>query len=471
LIALQYHEVKLKFTWGTSNDAVYHGGATATTDTPNCEVWVDYIYLDTDERRRFAQVSHEYLIEQVQVMGGKVAKSHTLNFNHPVKELIWLNNSHLGSKKTHIELNGHERFAPQFKEYFQYRQPYDYHARTPHGEERSRMYDKGVDLGGSSTSPILSFTGVVYDTNLATTRGAVDGTAVGFCCTNADGSAVSSGADIQGIILDPDLDLSVGAELYLMFSSTGHTYPSYLQVGVTSFSAGLLLFNILATDPNGPHIQGKTATTDRLQIYQAGSPTAIETQTYTSAPPLAAFIGNTTMTATANKFTAVNSTGTSLTPDDGRSLVLPTNLNIHESEIHRVIHTDMSAITSATTHASGHKETIAHVESYNHLTGLIRYDKQVIVSLVATQVVDILHIRVLGVGLALVGPSSLPQHINVYSFALKPEEHQPSGTCNFSRIDNAQLKFDASVEIDSIYAVNYNVLRIMSGMGGLAYSN
>ena len=65
--------------------------------------------------------------------------------------------------------------------------------------------------------------------------------------------------------------------------------------------------------------------------------------------------------------------------------------------------------------------------------------------------------------------------INVYSFGLKPEEHQPSGTCNMSRIDNANL----SLELESVsggavarvYATNYNVLRIMSGMGGLAYSN
>jgi len=62
--------------------------------------------------------------------------------------------------------------------------------------------------------------------------------------------------------------------------------------------------------------------------------------------------------------------------------------------------------------------------------------------------------------------------IGVYSFALKPEEHQPSGTCNFSRIDNAQLTgTDITTTIDTIFAVNYNVLRIMSGMGGLAYSN
>jgi hypothetical protein len=84
-----------------------------------------------------------------------------------------------------------------------------------------------------------------------------------------------------------------------------------------------------------------------------------------------------------------------------------------------------------------------------------------------------------------------PNPINVYSFAIAPEEHQPSGTCNFSRIDNATLVFDsfrpvltAGTPTDignfpskaypynfRLYAVNYNILRIMSGMGGLAYSN
>ena len=69
--------------------------------------------------------------------------------------------------------------------------------------------------------------------------------------------------------------------------------------------------------------------------------------------------------------------------------------------------------------------------------------------------------------------------INVYSFALKPEEHQPSGSCNFSRIDNATLQLvlsNATVTSTNtakvrVYATNYNVLRVMSGMGGLAYSN
>uniref|UniRef100_A0A6C0DFK7 Major capsid protein C-terminal domain-containing protein n=1 Tax=viral metagenome TaxID=1070528 RepID=A0A6C0DFK7_9ZZZZ len=69
--------------------------------------------------------------------------------------------------------------------------------------------------------------------------------------------------------------------------------------------------------------------------------------------------------------------------------------------------------------------------------------------------------------------------INVYSFALRPEEHQPSGTCNFSRIDNATLQLvlsNATVEGTRtakvrVYATNYNVLRIMSGMGGLNFSS
>jgi hypothetical protein len=69
--------------------------------------------------------------------------------------------------------------------------------------------------------------------------------------------------------------------------------------------------------------------------------------------------------------------------------------------------------------------------------------------------------------------------INVYSFALRPEEHQPSGTCNFSRIDNAVLQLVLSANtVDSnntakvrVYARGVNVLRVVSGMAGVAYSN
>jgi len=62
-----------------------------------------------------------------------------------------------------------------------------------------------------------------------------------------------------------------------------------------------------------------------------------------------------------------------------------------------------------------------------------------------------------------------------YSFALQPEEHQPTGTCNFSRIDNAQvsvqMKSNCQTTLQKLFAINYNILRIQSGMGGLAFSN
>ena len=76
LIALQYHEVKVILNH-TLNDAT-KGFPTLTTNS----LWCDYIYLDTDERRRFAQVSHEYLIEQVQQQSiTDTLSSNDLNFN------------------------------------------------------------------------------------------------------------------------------------------------------------------------------------------------------------------------------------------------------------------------------------------------------------------------------------------------------------------------------------------------------
>jgi len=59
--------------------------------------------------------------------------------------------------------------------------------------------------------------------------------------------------------------------------------------------------------------------------------------------------------------------------------------------------------------------------------------------------------------------------IYVYSFALNPEAHQPSGTVNMSRIDNATLQMNTTLASDNtgklkVFAVNYNVLRVMAGI-------
>ena len=129
LIALQYHEVKVVVTWQS----------TAAGLTPSSEeLWADYIYLDTDERRRFAQVSHEYLIEQLQnIQSSDVTVD--LNFNHPVKELIWTGATAIGDGKRSalsgtsykLVLNGHDRFSERPVKYFCQTQVWQHHTGTP----------------------------------------------------------------------------------------------------------------------------------------------------------------------------------------------------------------------------------------------------------------------------------------------------------------------------------------------------
>jgi hypothetical protein len=95
LIALQYHEVKINLEFRNYKDLIgYTGTEPSNVSLKNASLFVDYIYLDTDERRRFAQVSHEYLIEQLQFTGDESVNQTNvkvkLNFNHPCKELIWV---------------------------------------------------------------------------------------------------------------------------------------------------------------------------------------------------------------------------------------------------------------------------------------------------------------------------------------------------------------------------------------------
>jgi hypothetical protein len=95
LIALQYHEVRINVDFETQPNCIYGKGTNATVGSlAAASLYVDYCYLDTEERRRFAQQSHEYLIEQVQYTGAESITSSSnkiqLNFNHPVKELFWV---------------------------------------------------------------------------------------------------------------------------------------------------------------------------------------------------------------------------------------------------------------------------------------------------------------------------------------------------------------------------------------------
>ena len=167
LIALQYHEVKLNFEFRgirelTRSDVEIVNPLDIDGSTPSirsASLWVDYIYLDTDERRRFAQVSHEYLIEQVQFNEpeGIDTRSTTLNsalqLNHPVKELLWVvtrnetrelntvsgndlfNFSSTSGGDTFetakLLFNGHDRMKERDSFYYREVQPYNHHTRTP----------------------------------------------------------------------------------------------------------------------------------------------------------------------------------------------------------------------------------------------------------------------------------------------------------------------------------------------------
>jgi hypothetical protein len=165
LIALQYHEVKLNLDLETSTRL----GLTGTE--LSCELWVDYIYLDTDERRRFAQVSHEYLIEQVQFTGDETLTSGgarvDLNYNHPVKELVWVaqdgtttgrnaNNACqsnvMNFTTAKLQLNGHDRFTARRPEYFLNVQPFKHHTHMPRANRTLCAVVSSVDVTQDTTT-------------------------------------------------------------------------------------------------------------------------------------------------------------------------------------------------------------------------------------------------------------------------------------------------------------------------------
>jgi len=364
LIALQYHEVKIKFTWGDAGIGL------------NPEVWCDYIYLDTDERRRFAQVSHEYLIEQLQketYTSGAGDKK--LNFNHPVKELVWVNvDANVSGIKYQLKLNGHDRFAEQPKDYFMLRQPFDYHTAVPRqnlpssAQLSSNFVSRGSALGadltgiaGSVATPVAAPGAAEYYFS------AMD--LIGVSDANTDGAPDTMNAS------------NVAATAFIALDATADT----------AFPAA------------GAAVAGSL-----YELTFTGTTTNV--------------VQNPVIVQAVSKVASTNTTGGAGDLPNTVTMVI----------------FDRQVFSGAPTGA-----VLSEVRQLSLDTNIVSQART----------------------------SKMTEEINVYSFALKPEEHQPSGTCNFSRIDNAQLKVTGADGGGRIYAVNYNVLRIMSGMGGLAYSN
>ena len=361
LIALQYHEVKINLElrpldeclWAVKNlgvnnakpgnaslksmDGAYNNSLVAAS------LYVDYIFLDTDERRRMAQNPHEYLIEQLQFTGeesvGSSSNKLKLNFNHPCKELIW---------------------------FVQPDDNVDYCASFQTGQTLQRAlgaqpwnYTDAVDALPNS---LMAFSSL----NQA---GAVD----------VAGGANSSFINTQGLFQDP------GAGALGAAAQGGASVGGAVNVG-TAVASGA--FPASGQDGTAGHVPDSG-------VSDAG-----------------AFV----LAETAKKLHCWG----------------------------------MNPVVTAKLQLNGQDRFTEREGSYFDVVQPFQH-----------------HTRHPDTG------------INLYSFALRPEEHQPSGTCNFSRIDNATLQLVLSAAAIGeektakvrVYATNYNVLRIMSGMGGLAYSN
>ena len=356
LIALQYHEVKINLefrpkdeTYVTTSSVVEctAGSNSCNVCIPSLEqatLFVDYIYLDTDERRRFAQVSHEYLIEQLQFTGDESVTSTNvkvkLNFNHPCKELIWV-------------VQRDDVIAPR-----------DYSGKLMQTNQWNNYTD---------------------DFDIDTAWGDGASVAANLLYTN-----VESGWSSMSF---PSVYTSDG-----IMANTNSSFP------LTGNSTTPIVDDLNYPDGFGPGATGDIAPTN----FGALTDTA-QGSDHAGLGPLRA----------------------------GRNPVMRAKLQLN-----------------------GHDRFQERLGSYFNLVQPYQH-----------------HTNVPATG------------INVYSFALRPEEHQPSGTCNMSRIDNATLQLQLTpkaVGMDlanpggptngragklRVYATNYNVLRIMSGMGGLAYSN
>lgn len=194
LIALQFHEVKFKFEFRAARDLYRGSAATNTLTLGTTSLWIDYIHLDTDERRRFAKQSHEYLIEQLQFNGDESVSSTTsvkpkLNFNHPCKALVWVfqNSNNVSSSNqtgdaggdgdkydlrnwsssttltsgvnpvslAKVRLNGSDRYQEQTGDYHDLVQPYYHWPRIPGGQGVGSAYttSRGINTYSFALHP------------------------------------------------------------------------------------------------------------------------------------------------------------------------------------------------------------------------------------------------------------------------------------------------------------------------------
>ena len=378
LIALQYHDVRITLTFRPFNECINY---TQNTEPPvvsmtDSFLLIDYVYLDSEERKRFAQASHEYLIEQLQFTGSESWNSANsklrLNFNHPSKYLVWAPHSSLHNTRTKWVVhstNGdweaaRERFAIIIACIFSYGLKYvSYNRIRVNG---SSSPGNGIYLY-IPTSPISP--------------------------------------DIK-ILLDKII-------VHYVVSESSDT--STVGTPITIFSNSIVIKNELTMEDITYSIEWLLS---QFELTYKDTPFSTDTQQMTDLR------------------LAVNTL---------LNLWTYNIVNYHNYGLYQ--DGSVNLCSKAKLQLNGHDRFQEREGSYfNYVQPAQHF-------------------------------SNTPADgINVYSFALKAEDHQPTGTCNFSRIDNATLNVSSDKTIPSgtilnIYTQNYNVLRVMSGMAGTAYSN
>jgi hypothetical protein len=415
LIALQYHEVRLDFELNNWTDLMCWSGASAlssvvsTAPTLDASLLVNYVYLDSEERRRFAQVGHEYLIEQVQFTGSEQVPpasnstttkgNYRLGFNHPTKELVW---AVVGGNW----VNGSAYLA---------------YKNTNEDVLAEAARNLAASLFKVDTTAGAGYTNVTMDGTYTLFSGNVNITTLLSTASRLTAGATGAGSLYTQFNAQPTN--ATGYALYMQSQPFGSA-TSPFQGALTD-----ILVTLTAEDDNQLAIESVTVNAHTLTMRDVSI-------------PVSQLIS--TNGATGDKRHS-NTTDVYVNQPTNYGLLLDGSVNPVSDALIQLNGQDRFD------HQAG--DYFNYVQTYQH------------------------HTRTPADG------------VNVYSFALHPEQHQPSGSCNLSRIDNTQLnlQFADKTYVSGttptqlnfwvgdtqlyVFAFSYNVLRVMSGMGGLAYSN
>jgi hypothetical protein len=486
LIALQYHEVRLYFKFRPFDECViinqYIPSASSLVTSAmggqlNCSVATEYIYLDSDERRRYAQVGHEYLMEETQWSPEIALTSTSINqamyFNHPSKFVTWViqNGSYKGGN------------------FFSYSDTNCW--KKALDDAATKLLLGQIQVNSIATATVPALTG--YNLYGADMIGQAGPAGYGFYPVQITDWASSSGGSGIPILasvlrkLDPINDISQGATPYVQAKSiSGYDLGNRNLIDCSHYTATLDLEGLgVYIDSNGQ--------IDPSSITSTGAIAQSSVAVLNPAGTEYGFTGASTAPSTHQPlaFPFI---------DNGAFTIQPANLthNLSVVDLSRAVQkyndfrpqwVQMLDITVYQHHNYGVliDGTVNPIQHGNiKLNGQDRFevkDGTYFTRLQANQ-----HIE-----------CSPADGINFFSFALKPLLHQPSGTCNFSRLDSAQLVMNITsskkstylpddIRVDllnlsqgsgtqlpatklAMYCFNYNVARILSGMFGKAYSN